>query len=89
MRRIAFDTQVPRQAIQAAESSGHTVVYWAGAEHDELWFRQAMDMGADVFVSPDWDIAILAENHNKKFIRIPQKLGGQELVAFIMKRLLD
>lgn len=87
MCRVAFDTQLSKAAVRAVEDAGHEVVYWAGSEHDELWFREALDAGAEVFVSPDWDISILANHHNVRCIRLPQRVGGEALVRFILKQL--
>lgn len=85
--RVAFDTQVPSATIKAAEGCGHQVVYWAKDEHDEWWFREAMERGADVFVSPDWDIALMANKNGLGFIKLPRGIGKSRLVDFILNRL--
>lgn len=86
--KVAFDTQVSRRAVEAAQDNGFNVVYWAGHTHDELWFREAMDRGAEVFVSPDWDIAVLANRFDKTFIKLPQNLGKGKLVDFVVNQLV-
>jgi hypothetical protein len=53
---------------------------------DSYWFREALDEGAEIFISPDWDIAVMAGNANKAFIQLPQNLGGGRLVEYVVNR---
>jgi hypothetical protein len=89
MMRVAFDCQISRAAVEATEDAGFQVVYWAGSEHDELWVAEALDLGADVFMSPDYDIEILANRYDREFIRLPQGLGGRRLVDFVTRKLRE
>lgn len=68
--RIAVDTQVADAAIDYLENKGFVVVFKAHHEPDNMWFRDALDLGADIFVSPDWDISFLCNSHNVKFIKL-------------------
>jgi hypothetical protein len=82
---VAVDTQVSKKAVRQIESAGHWVVYIAGEEHDEWWFREALDLDAEVFISPDFDIEILANQYDKKFIRIPQRID--DMGSYLVRQL--
>lgn len=85
--QVAFDNQVPRKAIDAVRSHGFEVVLHAKDQSDREWFEDAMHMGAEVYVSADWDIDFLCNKYNKKFIRVPQGLGGGRLVGYVVDQL--
>lgn len=85
--KVSCDVQVSRKAIEVAQAAGHTVVYWARTEPDELWINRSMALGAELFISADSDIAWLAHKHNKGFIRIPPGVGKDSLVSFIMNNI--
>lgn len=84
---IAVDRQVSNIAIEYLENIGHYVVYCANHEPDNIWFDSALYKGADLFISPDWDISFLCNKHNKKFIRLKQGLKGIDIGKFIAKKI--
>lgn len=84
---IAVDNQVADMAINYLENKGFRVVFKAGHEPDNMWFRDAIDEGAEVFVSPDWDISFLCNQYNVKFIKLKQGLRNIEIGRFIQDRL--
>lgn len=85
--KIAVDTQVSDSAIDYLSSRGFKVVFKAYNEPDQIWFRDALDMGAEVFVSPDWDISFLCNQYNVKFIKLKQGLRRIEIGMFIEDRM--
>lgn len=84
---IAVDTQVSDSAVTYLREKGFNVIFKANREPDEVWFRDALDMGADVFVSPDWDISFLCNRYNVRWIRLKQNLRNLEIGRFIESRL--
>lgn len=82
--RIAVDNQISGSTINLLENKGHKVVFWARHEHDEWWFLEALDKGADIFISPDWDIVILANQHDVPCIHLPQGLKGKDQATYIL-----
>lgn len=71
--KLALDNQVSDKIARILNNSGHTIVYHAGHEHDELWLNLAYQKGAEVYISPDYDVENFAYNNNLEFIRFPQK----------------
>ena len=62
----------------------------AHEEPDEVWFNQALDLGATIFISPDIDISLMVDKMDSplyKLIEVPQRLSGIELMRFLRKRL--
>lgn len=85
--KIAVDRQVSDKAITHLEIVGHSVVYKAEHEPDNVWFDNAVFNGAEIFISPDWDIAFLCNKHNKKYIRLKQGLKGIDIGKFIESKI--
>lgn len=85
MARLALDNQISRNCAKALQRAGHEVVYHTRHEHDQLWFRRARELGANVFVSPDWDIDLLCNQYDIKCIRIGQRLTSEETLIEILK----
>lgn len=83
--KLALDCQVSFNCAKALILAGHTVVYHARQEHDQLWTRRALDKGADCFVSPDWDIDILCNQWNLRCIRLKQRMSSEETLVLILK----
>lgn len=60
--KIACDVNVSNRSIRFLQREGFEVVFKAGAgQPDVEWFAQALEKGADVFISGDLDIAFLVE----------------------------
>ena len=85
--RIAVDNQVGYDAIFYLESKGHEVVLKAGNEPDNIWFIDALDAGAELFISPDWDIAFLCNKHDVKFIQLCQNVRGEKIGKFVINKI--
>lgn len=86
---IAVDTQIGFQAIKHLESKGYKVVLRATDEPDHIWFEDALDLGAQVFVSPDWDISFMCNRVGVDFIMLKQGLRDHRIGEFIEKRLKE
>ena len=83
--KIALDNQVSKGAVNSLKSAGHDVVMLAGNLPDHVWHKKAIDAGAELFFSPDYDIENMTLNLGKSFVRLPQNLGGGELVDFVVR----
>lgn len=86
---IAVDNQVADSAIDYLKDKGFKVVFRARHEPDHEWFQDAMDLGADIFISPDWDISFLCNRYDVKFIQLEQGLKGVGIGKFIEKRIKE
>lgn len=82
---IAVDNQISESAIDYLTDVGLEVIFKAGHEPDHVWFTDAYEMGAQVFVSPDWDISFLCNRYNVKFIKLKQGLKGVGIGKFIQE----
>lgn len=88
--KIACDVGVSNKTIEFLKKEGFDVVY--KADHntpDEIWFYEALDLGADVFVSSDIDIAILVDREyecNLSWVDVQNK-PYKEANGFLLKRL--
>lgn len=85
--KLALDCQISFKGAKILNNSGHTVVYHARHEHDQLWVRRAVEKGAEVFISPDWDIDIMCNQLNLYCIKLKQKQKSEDAVQFILKEL--
>ena len=85
--RIAVDNHVGHNAIRHINNQGHKVVFKAQNQLDRVWFESALDYGADLVVSMDWDIAFLCNRHNVKFIQLGQGIGGVDAAKFVLDRI--
>ncbi len=87
--KLALDNVVSRRAAHMLKAAGHIVVYHAEDEHDEWWFREACEAGAECFVSCDWDIVLMADNAGKLAMRLNGNGGvrGAAQAAVILRRL--
>lgn len=85
--KLALDNQVGKTVAKQLEQSGYTVVYHAQDEMDQVWLPRARDKGADVFISPDWDVDFFCNRHNKKCIRLKQGQNKQQTLTYILKNL--
>lgn len=85
--KIACDTQIAFRTIEYLNNMGHTVVYRATNEMDNEWFENALNKGAELFISPDIDIDVLCNRHNIKSLKIPKGLKAKELNVWLKKKL--
>ena len=83
--KLALDNQVSHNCAKALKLAGHIIVYHARHEHDQLWFKKAIEANAECFISPDWDIDILCNQNNVKCIRLGQRLSSEETLVTILK----
>jgi hypothetical protein len=86
---IAVDNQIPYAAVQMIEARGFHVVVRAKDQADKVWFEKGVELGAEVFVSPDRDIFHLCCKHGKKWLKLKQGLRGIEVAHFVTKRLYE
>ncbi len=86
--RVAVDVQIPDDAIKIFEKNGFTVVYKAHpCEQDADWFDVALDYGAEIFVSPDTDIQVMAGNAGYSYVALPSQLKAVKITDFVLKKL--
>lgn len=83
--KLALDNQLGHSVIKALKVSGHEVVFTAGDFPDHIWFKKAVIAGAELFFSPDYDIENMALNNGISFIRIPQRIGKNELSDYVVQ----
>lgn len=82
--RLALDNQVGYKVASELVKLGHTIVYHARDEHDELWLTRALHLGAEVFISMDWDVDIFCNKVGCKCIRIGQRIKGMDMLKTIL-----
>lgn len=85
--KVAVDNQISKDTIDYLKRNNIDVVFSAKDEHDDIWFESALDLGAEIFISPDFDIDRLCERYNVKYIELPQNLKTHKVNKFIMKKL--
>lgn len=83
--KLACDNSVSRAAIAALAAAGHDTVVWAEDEPDEWWFAEGVAKGAECFISPDWDIALMADNHGFKRVLLPNGVKGVDQAAVVLR----
>lgn len=88
MFKLAVDNQIGKNVIRKLERH-YEVVLTAGDKADEDWIPEALDLGANVFVSPDLDVPNFLDRENDPaiWIDVPQNLSGDAQFTFIMKKL--
>lgn len=88
--RIACDTNVSSRTIRFLKEQGFDVCYKAGpGQPDKKWFKKALDLEVNVFISGDADIAMLvAKEYDRKikFLLFPN-LPYEEANEFLWQRL--
>lgn len=68
--KIACDVGVSNRSIKFLKMKGFDIVFKANTgQPDKEWFDQALEAGADVFISADLDIARLVETVYDKRIK--------------------
>lgn len=86
--KIAVDNQISLIVVDKLKRD-HQVVLWAGNQQDEEWIEDALDRGAEVFVSPDLDVPNYLDKIDSDaiWIDIPQGLPKGKQFDFITKAL--
>jgi len=86
--KIAVDNQVSKQAVRQL-SKHHEVVLVANDSQDEVWVDHALDLGAEVFVSPDLDIPNYLDRvqSDAAWVDLPQGLRTEDQFSFLMKQI--
>lgn len=87
MIKIACDNHVSINNIEKLKTIGYTVVFRAWDESDFQWCNNALDKGANVFISCDWDIEFICNQNNVFCIRLPQNKGGKAQFNYITAQL--
>jgi len=83
--KIACDACIAQAAIWALELDGHKVVYQAKSEADEQWFPEAVDAGAELFVTHDFDIVTMAINRGLLALIIPAGIRGKDQASVVLE----
>lgn len=87
MFKIACDNHVSLKVIDELKAYGYDVVFRAWNESDWEWCNHALSLGANVFVSCDWDIEFFCNQKNVICIRLPQGKSGKSQRNYITDRL--
>lgn len=85
--KIACDNHVGLNVIKVIQESGYEVVFRAWDESDWEWLNKAKSLGANLFISCDWDVEFFCNKNNFCCIRLPQGKGGKTQMEFILKAL--
>lgn len=85
--KIACDNHVSLENIERLKFMGYSVVFRAWHETDWSWCNEALEKGANVFISCDWDIEFFCNTNNASCIRLPQNKGGKAQLNYITNRL--
>lgn len=90
--KIACDVNVSKKTIRDLKIMGYDVCHEAQhGEPDAKWFSEALDKGAEVFISEDTDIGrLVAQNYDKKikWILFPSlKYNDGAASRFLLERL--
>ncbi len=88
--KLALDNQISKDTMRKLKDFKVNVVYRASNESDEVWVLNALNNGANVFLSPDLDIPNLLAQYDVKanWIDVPQGLKGGSQVHYICNQLL-
>lgn len=89
--KIAVDTQISLSTVDWLNENNFEVVFKAQNESDEEWIEKALDLGANVFISPDLDIPNYLDkyypNAGYKWIDVKQGLKKEKQIKYLTKRL--
>lgn len=85
---LAIDNQISLTVVDLLEQH-YDIAIWAGEAQDEQWVEEALDTGANVFISPDLDIPNLLDRYGSdaKWIDVPQNIGSEKQYDFLLKKL--
>lgn len=86
--KLAVDVCIGNRGIKKLREAGHDVVVVAEhAESDRDWFARALAAGAEVIVSADRDLEILAYDQRIKFVRAKNERRGTENALRVIHKL--
>lgn len=83
--KLACDNSISGAAIRALRRAGHETVVWAQDEPDEWWFAAGVAKGAECFVSPDWDIVLMADERGIMRVQMPNGVKGVAQATVILR----
>lgn len=85
---LAVDNQISLRVVEKLKIH-YKVVIWAGNDPDEVWLEKALDLGADVFISPDLDIPNILEKiaPYATWIDVPQHLSKEKQFDYLISAL--
>lgn len=86
MKILAIDNQISKRVTDKL-SIYFKVVMWAGDKPDEIWVEEALDLGANIFISPDLDIPNMLEKLESDaiWIDVPQGMPSNEQYIYLNK----
>lgn len=86
--KLAIDNQISLSVVEGLKRT-HEVVMWSGDKQDEVWIEDALDLGAEVFISPDLDVPNYLDriNSDAHWIDVPQNLPRNKQLNFIISKL--
>ena len=86
--KLAVDNQISLSVVEGLKET-HEVVIWADDMQDEDWIDEALDLGAEVFISPDLDVPNYLDrvNSNAHWIDVPQGLPKKRQLNFLIEKL--
>jgi hypothetical protein len=86
---VAVDTQVSKSAQYTISNKFKVVFRAPHGMTDDAWIEKALDLGANVFVSPDLDIPLYLDTLgvDYKWIDLPQSMKSSKQANYILKRL--
>ena len=88
---IAVDNQISLRVVEKLKRK-YKVVVWAGNKPDDVWIEEALDLGANIFISPDLDVPNYLDKLNAnwtKWIDVPQKMTKEKQYEFLLKKLKE
>jgi riboflavin biosynthesis pyrimidine reductase len=86
--KIAVDNQISKDIVKRLIKKGYNIVLRAQDEPDEQWVEAALDLGANVIVSPDVDIPILLDRlgaDDVRWIDVPRYKKKENLEKYLIK----
>jgi hypothetical protein len=89
--KIAVDNQIGKIIVDILKQRKFDIVFRAQDEADHEWIEKALDLGATVFVSPDFDIPFYLDkeypDESYKWVELPQNLPKRKQCEFLTKKL--
>jgi hypothetical protein len=90
--KIACDNQISKRTVDKLEIR-FEVVLRADNEPDELWIEKAIDLGANVFISPDIDVPLILDKNypdlDYHWIDVKQGLASKDQYAYLLSKIKD
>lgn len=90
MNILAVDNQISTKVVEKLERF-YKVAIWAGDKSDEEWVEEGLNLGANIFISPDLDIPNLidrlAPDEGIIWIDIPQGMARDKQFNYIVSQI--